>query len=138
MPEMNENIPLLRDKMETVSTKLIRTSQNFSFLPLTESGISFCPENSVRFGRRAARFAPRGIDFSYVVPPAGINFLMENPVEVPRTSVRFLPKAKIIVVKTSFFLLDFCAPGRNRTHNYPLGRGCYIHLTTGADRPNIS
>jgi hypothetical protein len=41
--------------------------ENFSFLLLTESGISFCPENSVRFGCRAARFAPRGIDFSYVV-----------------------------------------------------------------------
>ncbi|OHA39548.1 MAG: hypothetical protein A3I97_00180 [Candidatus Taylorbacteria bacterium RIFCSPLOWO2_02_FULL_44_35] len=41
--------------------------KNFSFLLLTESGISFCPENSVRFGRRAARSAPRSIDFSYVV-----------------------------------------------------------------------
>lgn len=45
--------------------------KNFSFLLLTESGISFCPENSVQFGRRAARFTPRGIDFSYMVPPAG-------------------------------------------------------------------
>src|SRR3989339_92130 len=42
--------------------------KNFSFLLLTESGISFCPENSVQFGRRAARFAPRGIDFSFLVP----------------------------------------------------------------------
>ena len=46
--------------------------KNFSFLLLTESGISFCPENSVRFSRRAARSAPRGIDFSYVVLGVGL------------------------------------------------------------------
>ncbi len=41
---------------------------NFSFLLLTESGISFCPEKSVRFGGRAPPEAGRDIDFSYVVP----------------------------------------------------------------------
>jgi hypothetical protein len=42
--------------------------KNFSFLLLTKSGISFCSENSVQFASRAARNAPRDINFSYVVP----------------------------------------------------------------------
>ena len=46
--------------------------EKISFLLLTESGISLCSENSVRFGCRAARSAPRGIDFSYVVPRRGL------------------------------------------------------------------
>src|SRR3989338_5097793 len=53
--------------------------KNFSFLLLTESGISFCPKNSVQFGRRAARSAPRGIDFSYVVPPPRIELGSRAP-----------------------------------------------------------
>ena len=37
-----------------------------------ESGIYFCPEKSVRFGRRDLPKAGRGIDFSNVVPSVGI------------------------------------------------------------------
>ena len=37
-----------------------------------------------------------------------------------------------------WFELILCAPGRNRTNNYPLGRDCYIHLTTGAMMGTIS
>ena len=36
-------------------------------IELQESGISFCPEKSVRFGGRAPPRAGRGIDFSNVV-----------------------------------------------------------------------
>ncbi len=43
------------------AAKLIETEN------LTESGISFCPEKSVRFGRRARAQPARGIDFSNVV-----------------------------------------------------------------------
>lgn len=64
---------ILRHKsQEAASAAFCKCLKNFSFLLLTESGISFCPENSIQFGRRAARLAPRGIDFSYVVPGVGI------------------------------------------------------------------
>ena len=65
------NIPYHKSQ-EAASGASWECLKNFSFLLLTESGISFCPENSVRFGRRAARNAPRGIDFSYVVPKEGV------------------------------------------------------------------
>ncbi len=38
----------------------------------TESEISFCPEKSIRFGRRDPPKAGRGIDFSNVVRPVGV------------------------------------------------------------------
>jgi hypothetical protein len=41
---------------EAASAALWRESyENFSFLLLEESGISFCPEKSIRLGRRAKR-----------------------------------------------------------------------------------
>ncbi|TSC94637.1 MAG: hypothetical protein CEN87_358 [Parcubacteria group bacterium Licking1014_1] len=46
--------------------------KNFSFLLLTESGISFCPENSVQFSRRAKRGEPQKLDISYLVPRVGV------------------------------------------------------------------
>ena len=41
--------------------------KNFSFLLLTESGISFCPENSLRFGRRRRRRRLAKFDMSDLV-----------------------------------------------------------------------
>ena len=72
IPIMLKLIILRRKSQEAASVASWECLKNFSFMLLTESGISFCPENSVRFGSRAARFAPRGIDFSYVVRPVGI------------------------------------------------------------------
>ena len=40
-----------------------------------ESGISFCPGKSVRFGRRDSPKAGRSIDFSNVMPSRGISSL---------------------------------------------------------------
>ena len=67
IPIMLEDSILDHESQEAASAASWECLKNFSFLLLTESGISFCPENSVRFGRRAARSAPRSIDFSYVV-----------------------------------------------------------------------
>lgn len=58
---------LCHKSQETASAASWECLKNFSFLLLTESGIYFCPENSIRFGRRARAKPARGIDFSYVV-----------------------------------------------------------------------
>ena len=72
IPIMFKTSILRHKSQEAASAASWECLKNFSFLLLTESGISFCPENSVQFGRRAARSAPRGIDFSYVVRPVGL------------------------------------------------------------------
>ena len=58
--------------LETKRRHLLGVFENFSFLPLMESGISFYPENPIRFGPRAPPRAGRGIDFSNVVRVGGI------------------------------------------------------------------
>ena|SRR3989344_8215287 len=68
-------LQITNEKRNSASFFLDEFMKNFSFLLLTESGISFCPENSVRFGRLARAKPARGIDFSYVVP--------EGRVELP-------------------------------------------------------
>src|SRR3989344_5706373 len=60
-----------KEKLRGVFLKII-ILKNFSFLLLTKSDISFSPETPIQFCRRAARLAPRGIDFSYVVLGEGL------------------------------------------------------------------
>jgi len=60
----------LQKSQEAVIFRLLTrdfTLKDFSFLLLTESRISFCPENSIRFGRRDPPKVGRGIDFSCLV-----------------------------------------------------------------------
>ena len=69
----NDSISNSKTKTETFQSFCSKINyENFSFLLLTESEISFCPEKSVRFGRRDPPKAGRGIDFSNVVRVEGI------------------------------------------------------------------
>lgn len=74
----NKYSRLILAKREEISRGLW-ADENFPFLLLTESGISFCPEKSVRFGCRAKRGEPSKLAISSMVRPVGLEPTKPSP-----------------------------------------------------------